>query len=174
MRRMGLLRRRRAAVAVPLGTDRVLRAVVAVDDECDLGLVEAACALARREHARLEVVVGIARPTMTCWFGPSPVMLAESLEDLSDSLLERAVAAVCPDVCLTYRQVRGSARRHVLETAGEDLGTVVVLHGGTRIAKRARRSCRESALLFVGAPSEPTAVGAGAGAGVDHAAGAPA
>jgi len=165
MPRMGLLRRRRAAVAVPSGADRVLRAVVAVDDECDLGLVEAGCALARREHARLEVVVGIARPTMTCWFGPSPVMLAESLEELSASLLERAVASVCPDVCLTYRQVRGSARRHVLETVGEELGTVVVLHGGTRGAKRARRLCRESSLLFVGAP-EP------AGAVVDHTAGA--
>lgn len=140
---------------MPLGTERVLRAVVPIDDEYDLTLIDAACDLARREHARLEVVVGIARPTMTCWFGPSPVILAESLEELSASLLERALDAVCPNVCLTYRQVRGNARRHVLETAGGEVGTVVVLHDGTRLPLRAARRCQES-LVFVPEPATPT------------------
>lgn len=145
---------------MPPGTERVLRAVVPIDDEHDLALVDAACDLARREHARLEVVVGIARPTMTCWFGPSPVVLAESLEELSASLLDRALAAVCPNVCLTYRQVRGCARRHVLETAGEEVGTVIVLHGGTRLPLRAARRCDRESLVFVQAPApaaEPAA-----------------
>ena len=145
---------------MPAGTDAMLRAVVAIDDEYDLALVDAGCELAREHRARLEVVVGIARPTMTCWFGPSPLVLADSLEELSASLLQRAVAGVCPDVCLTYRQVQGSARRHVLESAGDEVGTVLVLHGGTRLQRRAERRCRGSALVFVPetvAPAAPAA-----------------
>lgn len=140
---------------MPVGTEPVLRAVVPIDDECDLALIDAACDLARRERARLEIVVGIARPTMTCWFGPSPVVLAESLEELSASLLDRALEAVCPEVCLTYRQVRGSARRHVLETAGDAVGTVIVLHGGSRVPMRAARRCQESAFVFVPGAAPP-------------------
>lgn len=126
----------------------VLRVVVAVDERSDLKLVEAGCALALRESARLELVVGIARPSLFCAFAPGAAVFAQGQLQESDGLLGAALKIVDPSVSVLHRQVEGRAGRHVVDIFGDAVGHVVVLRTGRRASGLARR-CRTASVVLV-------------------------
>ena len=104
----------------------IRRIIVAVDGTEDLALVDHACALADRHHARLELVNGIPSTWMPATFGPCPVVLADEIERGCRMLLAEARERVPADLPVCTRHVRGCARR-ILRKAELLDGDVLVL-----------------------------------------------
>jgi hypothetical protein len=127
-----------------------MRVVVAVDGECDLEVVDQGVALAREHRARLELIGGIPRLWFTSAYAPDCGRLESELRVYSEQLLRDAVARVGDDVCLTLRQVQGSAAEHLLSRHDDALGDLLLVRSGRRLHTRPRRRQRLGTLLRVG------------------------
>jgi hypothetical protein len=104
----------------------IARVLVAVDSADDLPLIDAACRLADEHHASLEIVGGIARASATVALVACPKVLNHELEVYSRAVLADAVARVPADIPVVWRHVQGCARRHLLQSAGDDRTIVLV------------------------------------------------
>jgi hypothetical protein len=126
-----------------------MRVVVAVDGECDLEVVDRGIELARVHHARLELIGGIPRMWFTSAYAPDCGRLEHDLRLYAEQLLRDAAARVGDDVCLTLRQVQGSAAEHLLTRHDDVLGDLLLIRNGRRLPTRPRRRRRLSTLLRV-------------------------
>lgn len=134
----------------------IARVLVAVDSADDLPLVDAACALAQEHHAWLEIVGGIARASPTVALVACPKALNCELELYSRTVLCEAVARVPPDLPVSWRQVRGCARRSVLQPGDDDETRVVLVRRLPWWARGAlRRRLRRLVLVPDAPPSRP-------------------
>jgi hypothetical protein len=138
----------------------IARVLVAVDSADDLPLVDAACELARKHRASLELVGGIARAAPTVALVACPRALNHELECYSRALLSEAVDRVPADLPVVWRHVRGCARRQLVHDAGDDERRLVLVG---RLPWWARGRLRRRISRFVMCPG---AAGATAERGV--------
>jgi hypothetical protein len=134
-----------------------MRVVVAIDGECDLEVVDQGIALAREHRARLELIGGIPRLWFTSAYAPDCGRLEQDLRRYACELLHEAVDRVGDDVCVTLRQVHGSAAEHVLTRHEDALGDLLLVRNRRRLRTRRCVRSRVGTLLRVrvsgGAPA---------------------
>jgi hypothetical protein len=117
----------------------VMRILVAVDGESDLEVVDHGVALARQNNARLELIGGIPRLWLTSAYALDCARLEVELVLYAQHVLKLAVDRVDDDLPLTLRHVRGRASDHLLRRHEDAPGDLLLVRGGRRRLRPARR-----------------------------------